>query len=273
MQKVEPKNIKVLVTGASKGIGLAICSYLKEKGYDVIGTSRNPEKAVSENPEICFPLYSLDLFEKASITELVKVVIEKHDKINVLVNNAGNAIVGPLENMSVEDLKKQFEVNFFAAHRLITDFIPILREQSLARIINVGSFGGRVALPFQVPYSASKAALAIYTDGLGMEMKDSNIRVSLIEPGDVRTKFHEGRVFTPGYYEDTRAQKAVEKMHQDEEKGFDPTKVAKQVERIIKAKNPKPRYLVDWKISVLAMLLRVLPAKLSNEIVARTYGL
>ncbi len=273
MPKLDPQNITVVITGASKGIGFAIASHLEAKGYQVIGTSRNPARAKMENPEIQFPLLELNLSDNESILRFVEEIIETYGKINVLVNNAGNAVVGPLESMSADDLKKQFEVNFFGAHQLVGGFLPILKKQSPARIINIGSFGGRVALPFQVPYSASKAALAIYSDGLGMELKNSGIRVSLIEPGDVKTKFHEGRIFTQGYYKDPRAQRAVEIMKKDEERGFDPIKIAKRVEKIIEAKNPKPRYIVDWKVSFLGLLLRLLPTKWSNKIVAKTYGL
>ncbi len=273
MPRYDPKDVRVLVTGASKGIGFSIAKYLEAKNYFVIGTSRSPDKAIKENPGIKFPLHALDLADENSISNFASEVGETYHEINVLINNAGNAVVGPLESMATEDLRKQFEVNFFGTHQLIVSLLPILRTQDLAKIINIGSFGGRVALPFQVPYSASKAALAIYSDGLGMELKDSGIQVSLIEPGDVKTRFHEGRHFTQGYYLDPRAQKAVEIMRRDEENGFNPIKIAKRVEKIIKSRNPKPRYVVDWKYGTLARLLRILPTKLTNKIVAKMYGL
>lgn len=245
----------VLLIGASGGIGTITAELLLSKGYIVYGTSRSLENA-SKTP---YKPIQLDVNDETSVKECIKKLLSKEKRIDILINNAGYALCGALKDLSIDLLRDNFETNFFGVHRMVREVVPIMIKQNKGKIINVGSFAGRLGIPFQGPYSASKAALALYTDVLKIELLRDNIKVSLIEPGDTRTDMNSLRKFAKDYENDLDAQRAVQIMHKAEQKGTDPKKVAKIILRAIKSKRPKPRYTTGADTVLFSFLMRLFP--------------
>lgn len=261
----------IIITGASSGIGKTTLEYLRAKGHTVYGTSRRgtPIADVSTDE---FPLFQLDITNEQSVQQFIKGVVDREQRIDVLVNNAGFAVCGSLKDTSVEQLHAQFETNLYGVHRMVQAVLPSMLAVHSGTIITLGSFGGRLAVPYQSLYSASKAAVSMYSDALRMELWKDGIKISLIEPGDTSTEFHAGRVYVDAYSDDAAAVEAVEIMHKSEQKGANPLKVTKVVEKIIKAKRPKPRYLVGTDAKLFGFLLRIVSEKFKERLIMMTYN-
>ncbi len=185
----------VLITGASSGIGRTTAIHLDAHHYRVFAGVRN----IADGEHLraaCSPWLTpvvMDITKPDEITRAVQYVqehLEQKSGLNGLVNNAGAGVGGPLEFLSIEDLRTQFEINVFGHIAVTQAFLPLLR-QSRGRVINVGSMAGRVALPFSGPYASSKAALAALTDALRRELSWWNIPVVLMEIGSVKTPIWE----------------------------------------------------------------------------------
>ena len=256
MSPKKEKGKVILITGATGGIGSVTADLLHEKGYKVYGTTRNLNSA----PKTSFELVELDVTKDDSVNSCIEYVLSKEEKIDVLVNNAGYSLCGSVTYLTTEDLQTQFETNFFGVHRMISSILPKMLEKGEGRIINIGTLGGRAGMPYQAPYSSTKAALAIYTDTIRMELQKDGIKVSLVEPGDIKTDFQSGRTFAKGYEEDLIAQQLIKLYHENEMKGTPAKKVAKKIHKVIKRKNPKPRYTVGLlQTFLVAFLFRLLP--------------
>ena len=248
-------NKVVLITGATGGIGKVTADFLHNKGYKVYGTTRN----LSNAPKTSFELVQLDVTEDTSVKECVSEIISKEGRIDFLINNAAYSICGALKDITTEELQEQFDTNFFGIHRMVREIVPIMIKQNEGRIINIGTFGGRIGLPFQGAYSSTKAALAVYTGALKIELLRDNIKVALIEPDDTKTDFNAGRKFAKGYDQDSDAQRAVEIMYKSEQSGMSPEKVAKTVLKAMKSRKPKPRYTKGPEALFFGLLLRIVP--------------
>ncbi len=261
----------VIVTGASKGIGLSTANYLHDKGFTVIGTSRTPDKYNTN-----FKLLPLDVTDEESIDNLINTVHENYGPIDVIINNAGFGIVGSVETSTIDDYKKQMETNFYGAVRINQRLIPEFKKRGSGLIINVGSFGGRISLPYQSHYSASKAALAMYSDALRVEMMRFNVQVCLVEPGDTKTSFDTGRVnasnFDPD--KDEVAKRTLTIYRNDEHNGTNPDKLGKLMYKIIKKSQKsrvKPRYLTDSFVKLMNYALRLFPYSLQERVFMMIY--
>ncbi|MEM9906247.1 MAG: SDR family oxidoreductase, partial [Cyanobacteria bacterium P01_D01_bin.44] len=179
----------VLITGASSGIGEATAKYFLQKGWNVSATMRSPvhsgDWAKVENV-IC---PRLDVTSPETIEIAVRETVEYFGQINVLVNNAGYALMGPLEGVTPEQLEHQFQTNVFGLVSTIQTVLPIFRQQRSGNIINVASIGGRLAFPLASSYHATKWAVEGLSEALRYELRRFNIQVKIIEPGGVRTNF------------------------------------------------------------------------------------
>jgi short-subunit dehydrogenase len=256
MSSKKGKDTVILITGATGGIGSVTAELLYSKGYKVYGTTRNLNSA----PKTIFELVELDVTKDDSVSTCINHIISKEGKIDILINNAGYSLCGSVTYLSTQDFQTQFETNFFGVHRMVSSVLPGMQERGEGKIINLGTLGGRAGMPYQAPYSSTKAALAIYTDTIRMELKKDGIKVSLVEPGDIKTDFQSGRTFAKGYENDKIAQQLVNLYHENEMKGIPPKKVAKKIHKIIKKKNPKPRYPVGFlQTFLVAFLFRLLP--------------
>ncbi|MFC4438700.1 MULTISPECIES: SDR family oxidoreductase [Natrialbaceae] len=178
----------VLITGCSSGIGHATARAFLEKDWQVIATARNADDIADLAEAGCTTL-ELDVTDPDQVAEVVERTVEIGGAIDCLVNNAGYAQMGPLEDVSTVDLHRQFDVNVYGPHRLARAALPHMRAQGEGRIINVSSVAGRVSFPGSGAYSGSKHALEAMSDSLRAEIEEFGIDVVLIEPGPVETEF------------------------------------------------------------------------------------
>ena len=174
----------ILVTGASSGFGLLVASELHKRGYNVIGTSRNPEKNQSQLP---FKMLALDITDDNSIQSFSKKLFNEIETLDVLINNAGFYLSGLAEETSIAQGKQQLETNFWGTVKLTNELLPYFRKQRFGKIITIGSIMGLISLPGGAYYAASKHALEGYFRALRFELNEFNIRVSMVEPVGFKT--------------------------------------------------------------------------------------
>lgn len=244
----------ILITGASTGIGLASAEALTARGYTVFGTSRHPDQYPARN----FPLLPLDVREDESVKTCVDEVMTRAGRIDVLINNAGFSLSGAVEEASIDEAKQLFETNFFGVLRMVKAVLPIMRRQRSGHIINMSSLGGMVGVPYIGLYSASKHALEGYSESLRFEVKQFNIRVSLVEPGDARTAIAD---LTPAPaqpiadYDGVREQ--VNAIHSaNVAGGTAPEVIAQAIVRLIEKPRPRLRYPITKGMEVFFPLAR-----------------
>ncbi|MFX0556866.1 SDR family oxidoreductase [Maribacter sp. CXY002] len=254
------KSKTVLITGGSSGIGKAIGIYLTTKGYNVYGTTRNIAKYPNFND---FKLVQMDVRNAQSIKDCIDEVLTNEVRLDVVINNAGVGITGPLEETPSEEIVNAFDTNFSGPLNVIKAVLPIMRKQQKGLIINITSIAGYMGLPYRGIYSATKGALEIITESLRMETKSFGINITCLAPGDFATNIASGRYHAPviknspyeKVYGDTL--KAIDK---DVDNGGNPIQVAKKVHGIIEAKNPKIHYKVGTFFQKFSIILkRVLP--------------
>lgn len=262
----------VFITGASSGIGKSIATYLHDKKYKVYGTSRNPQ-----NIKVPFSMVALDVTDAVTIKKAIALVVEKEGKIDVLINNAGKGITGAIEDTPTDEMRSNFETNFFGAIEVIKAVLPVMRSQKSGLIINTTSIAGYMGLPFRGIYSASKGALELVTEALSMEVKQFGIKVVNAAPGDFATNIAAGRYHTPVFeksaYKTTYAENlALMDNHVDS--GKNPIFMAKAIERIIEAKNPKIHYKIGGFMEKFSVVLkRILPDKVYEKLLMNHYKL
>lgn len=177
-----------IITGASSGMGKSTAFNLHQKGYKVYGMARRIEK-MSDLKEMGMEVVSLDLTKDESIVAAVKTVLEREGRIDVLVNNAGYGSYGSVEEVPIEEAKRQFEVNIFGLARITQLVLPTMRKQKSGRIVNISSMGGKMYTPFGAWYHATKYALEGWSDCLRIEVKQFGIDVAIVEPGGIQTEW------------------------------------------------------------------------------------
>ncbi|QQL49376.1 SDR family oxidoreductase [Mucilaginibacter ginkgonis] len=264
----------ILVTGASSGLGLATANALAEKGHTVYGTSRNIEKIKA----VSFKPIALDVTDDASVNDAITQIIKAEGRIDVLVNNAGNGITGPLYAMPVDFAKKQFEVNFFGVVRVCSAVLPHMIEQAKGLVINIGSLAGLFGLPYQGLYSASKFAIEGYSESLRMELQNTGVKVSVLNPGDFKTDFTGNREKVPFTLKNEKLEgefnAAVAAMEKDESIGADPKKLAAQIVKIVDKSSPAHSYLVGAiGQTIVPTLKKVLPGGIFVKLMNDHYGI
>ncbi len=185
---------KVLVTGFSSGIGLATCHVLSRNNFMTYGTVRNLSKAkkiqdLMNRENLSLKILRLDVNDNQSIKLAIKKILNDTGRIDVLINNAGYGMFGPIEEITIQEIKKQFETNFFGTIRLIKAIVPIMRKQGNGTIVNISSMVGRFAVPLNSAYVSSKFAVEGLSESISFELKEFGIRVIVIEPGVVKSDF------------------------------------------------------------------------------------
>lgn len=263
----------VFITGASSGIGKAIGEHLTAKGYKVFGTSRNPER-ISGLP---FTLVKMDVNDVDSIESAIDEVISKAQKIDVLINNAGVGITGPIEETPEEEMKKAFDTNLFGPINVIKAVLPYMRNQGEGRILNITSIAGYMGLPYRGIYSATKAAFEITMEAMRMEILQFGIKMSNVAPGDFATNIASGRYHSPvikgSPYEQVYG-KTLQLMNEHVDSGEDPMKMAKAVYKIINTANPKIHYKIGSPLQKFSIVLkRILPDKTYENMLLKHYKL
>lgn len=179
----------VLVTGASSGIGEAVVRRFARDGWIVAATMREPARSPFADPLGGIETFRIDVTDEASIADGVRAVGERFGRIDVLVNNAGYALMGPVEAIGADDLRLQLETNLVGLAAVTRHVLPWMRLQRTGTVVNVSSIGGRMAFPFAAAYHATKFAVEGLSEAMRFELKQFGIRVRLVEPGGIRTNF------------------------------------------------------------------------------------
>ncbi len=258
-----------LVTGASSGFGQATASRLAGQGFRVFGTSRTPVK----NDAGSYELLSLDVRSDLSVQECIETVLQRAGRIDLLVNNAGYALGGALEENTISDAQAQFDTNVFGALRLVNAVLPIMRRQGGGQIISVSSLLGVVALPYLSLYSSSKFALEGLMEGLRSEVRPFNIGVSLVEPAFFKTNFAVQSPALPLADYAPLRELIMQYVSKAVEQGPDPEQVARTILRIVTTPRPRLRYRVGPRSNLLVGLRQLLPATLFEGVYRRIFHL
>jgi len=252
----------ILITGISSGFGKETARLLSEAGHIVYGTIR---KGNCTNDKV--HILKMDLTDDGSIKNIVDEVIQKEGRIDVLINNAGMHTGGPIETSPVENNKLQMDTNFMGMVHLTSEVLPHMRKHGGGLIINFSSIGGLMGLPFQAFYSASKFAIEGFSEALRMEVRQFNIKVILINPGDFHTSNSANRrnFLAPTGPDDPyqgQYEKTLSVIEKDEANGRDPALLARKLVRIVECKNPRERYVIASPEQKFAVFLKyVLPGK------------
>ncbi len=263
----------VLITGASSGIGKSIGTFLHNKGFVVYGTSRNPERVTDS----IFPLLLLDVRNTESINATVQKIIQLSGRLDVVINNAGVGITGPIEEIPSQEIKNNFETNFFGPIEVIKAVLPQMRSQKSGLIINITSIAGYMGLPYRGIYSASKGALELITESLSMELKPFGINITNVAPGDFATNIASGRFHAPvikdSAYEVSYGA-TLKMMDEQVNSGNNPIEMAQAILNIIQTENPKIHYKVGSFIQKFSIVLkRILPDKVYEKMLMNHYKL
>ncbi len=263
----------VLVTGASSGIGRAIAQYLVKKNFIVYGTSRSPKQEEEEG----VVMLRMDVRDENTIKEVFEHILSKESRIDVVVNNAGVGITGPLEEIPMEEIQNNFDTNLFGPIRVMKNVLPLMREQKSGLIINVTSIAGYMGLPFRSVYSSSKGALELITEALRMEVKQFGIQITNVAPGDFATDIASRRYHTlafehSAYYKVYKKQ--LDTMDDHVSSGLSTNVMAEAVYRIIQTQNPKIHYKIGAFMQKFSIVLkRILPDKVYEKLLMNHYKL
>ena len=243
----------VLVTGCSSGIGLATCHVLSRNNFMTYGTVRNLSKAkkiqdLINGENLSLKILRLDVNDNQSIKIAVKKILTDTGRIDVLINNAGYGMFGPVEEITTQEVKKQFETNFFGTIRLIKAIVPIMRKQGNGTIVNISSMVGRFGVPLNSAYVSSKFAVEGLSESISFELEEFGIRVIVIEPGVVKSDFFHN-VKVKGMNLESPYHKLMERrvnfldkaMKNSLTSSYD---VADTILKALNSKDPKFRYVI-----------------------------
>ena len=266
----------LLITGCSSGIGRCLADGLKQRGYRVFATARKPGDVASLK-QAGFEAYPLDLASSDSIRQTVAEILEQADGcIYGLINNGAYGQPGAVEDLSRELLKTQFETNLFGTHELTNLVLPTMRSVGEGRIIQISSILGFAAMAFRGAYNASKFALEGLSDTLRLELRGTNIHVSLIEPGPIRSRFRENALeaFRANIDIDNSVHNKLYKSvlrRLEGQKGrmpftLGPEAVLERAVHALESSRPRPRYYVTKPTYVFAWCKRMLPIRWLDSI-------
>lgn len=262
----------ILITGISSGFGRHTAAMLAAEGHTVYGTVRR-ESDISPGVNVL----RMDLTDGNSVREAVETVVNREERIDVLINNAGMHTGGPAETLPDDYLRLQMETNFLGTVRITREVLPVMRKQGGGTIINLSSIGGLMGLPFQSYYSAAKFALEGFSEALRLEVRQFNIRIVLINPGDFHTNntLNRRNFLAPtGDSDPYRKQFIITHniIEKDETGGMNPEKLAIRIAGIVNSRKPRLRYVIaspDQRLSVL--LKRILPERWFMKIICSYY--
>lgn len=262
----------VLVTGGSSGIGRAIAAFLASRDYIVYGTSRSEQ---SEETDGRFKLIQMDVTDADSVHRALELITEAHGRLDVLINNAGLGMAGPIESTSDQEARTIFDTNVFGVLNTCRAAVPLLR-QSQGKIINITSIGGVFGLPYRGIYCASKFAVEGISEVLSIELNPLGVKVAIVQPGDFKTNINANRLnaahIDKTVYPEFDA--VLEQIHSEVKHAQDPELIGRTIERIIRSSNPKLRYRVATPTQRLSVFLnRMLSGRMFERIITRHYGI
>lgn len=264
----------VLITGCSSGIGLNATQYLSERGFHVIASVRKTDD-ISILKSRGIECIQLDLADSDSIESAVDYINQYHPSLYGLVNNGAYGQAGAVEDLSRSALREQFETNLFGTHELTQKLMPIFHQHGVGRIVQISSVLGVIALPFRGAYNASKFALEGLSDTQRLELHDTNIKISLVEPGAIETRFRanaklyfEKHIDTQNSRFKAQYQKVTERLERQENARFTESaeRVSKDIHHALTAAKPKIRYRITIPTIIGSKLKRLLPDRMMDKI-------
>jgi len=241
-----------VVTGSASGIGYETALILARNGFRTFATVRNLEKAktlseVAKKEQLQLKILKLDVTDEKSVNDAIKNIKSDAGRIDILVNNAGYGLGGALEDISMTELRAQFETNVFGLIRVTQAVLPTMREQKSGIIVNISSIGGKMALPYFSPYISTKFAVEGLSESIAYDLEPFGIKVVLIEPGAIKTNFDSGMVMPAKSLDSSspyfkNMQQVLGLMNSMLQNGSLPDKVAKVVLEAVTSQNPNLRY-------------------------------
>ena len=267
----------VLITGCSTGIGLETAKQLNEKGFHVIASVRNADD-IKQFKSLSIECIQLDLNDEDSIDNAVHHIQENHPNLYGLVNNGAYGQPGAVEDLTRTALQEQFETNVFGTHSLTQKLIPLFRKNNNGRIIQISSILGFVGLPMRGAYNASKFALEGLSDTLRVELLDTNIKVSIVQPGPIESDFRPNAYKAFAKHIDAKNsvyskpyEQVYDRLHRKENARFTlpASAVADCVEHALTSLKPKIRYRVTIPTKVMAVLKRIAPNRWLDKFIAK----
>lgn len=270
--KNETDKMVALITGASSGIGKDFSLRLLDEGYIVYGAARRVERMI-DIEEAGGHSIQLDITDDASIVSVVKQIIEEQGRIDVLINNAGYGSYGAIEDVPIEEAKRQFEVNIFGLARLTQLVLPHMRKNNFGKIINISSVGGKIHTPLGGWYHATKHALEGLSDCLRFETNQFGIDVVVIEPGGIETEWGGialdaamKRSGTTAYSDIAKGFKKLNETYSDQ---APPKVISDLVVKALKAKKPKTRYSAGTMAKPMLFMRKVLSDRMFDKLFYR----
>ena len=247
-----------LVTGSSSGIGFETALHLARNGYKTYASMRNLEKSknitqVAKEEKLPIEVVQLDVNDDISVKQAIdKIVAAEDRRIDVLVNNAGYGLLGALEDLSIEEIKAQFETNFFGVIRVTQQVLPVMRKQKSGTIVNISSVGGRMGIPSLSAYHSTKFALEGLSESICYELEPFGIRVVVIEPGFIRTNIMNSSMIakkaqdprSPYFSLTQQLERSFKSAMENTSASSPPEEVAKVVLQAVTSESPKLRYTV-----------------------------
>ena len=267
----------VLITGCSSGIGLCLAHGLRSAGYFIFATARK-EEDVTKLKKLGFDAFLLDLASSSSIKTAIYEIYQKTDNLYALINNGAYGQAGALEDISREALEKQFQANVFGWHELTNLVLPSMKARNMGRVVYISSVLGFVAMPFRGPYVASKFAIEGLVDTLRLELKKTKIKLSLVQPGPIESKFRQNAFLAfeenidlsnSDYKREYKTM--IERLNSDKNAKFTlaPESVLRCVLHALESKVPKNHYRVTFPTKLFAFLCRILPSSWMDNILSR----
>ena len=262
--------LRILITGASSGIGWTLATYFHQAGHHVIGVSRSLPKTPYHFSYVC-----ADLGDVTHLHLAAQEVENNTDAIDVLINCAGIGVSGPIEETPINEIDRIFRVNVLGLVEWTRLMLPLLRKGDTPKIINIGSVAGTLVIPFQAFYSMTKASVSVFSEALRLELKPEHIGVVSVLPGDTKTAFTQNRI-KPEIPKDShyaeRYRRSIAKMERDEISGKDPMTIVWVVKRLLKRRHLPISVTVGFEYKLFVFLKRLLPSRLVHWILFKMYG-
>jgi NAD(P)-dependent dehydrogenase (short-subunit alcohol dehydrogenase family) len=268
-----------LVTGSSSGIGFETALLLARNGFKTYASMRDLKKSkditqIANKEKLPLQVVQLDVIDHKSIREAIDKVVEENKRIDVLVNNAGYGLLGALEDLSIEEIKVQFETNFFGVVRVTQQVLPVMRKQNTGIIVNVSSVGGRIGIPGLSAYHSTKFALEGLSESISYELEPFGIRVVIIEPGVIRTNIINSSIIakkaldpkSPYFSLMKKLENNFKSMMENATASSPPEEVAKIVLQAVTSESPQLRYAVGNDAITLLQAKRMSDAEFGDLI-------
>jgi NAD(P)-dependent dehydrogenase (short-subunit alcohol dehydrogenase family) len=277
----------VLITGGTEGLGRATALLLANEGYRVFAGGRNAHRRAALDTEAQdrkLPLTTLemDVTDDASVSSAVSEIEQQAGPVEVLINNAGIAIAAPMEEISLDDLHKIFETNYFGLMRVSQRVLPAMRERRRGRIINMSSVAGKISTPMFGPYSSTKHAVEAASDAMRLELMPFGIYVAIIEPGYIPSNMQNAATELSSSYVERAEKSPYRFIYEGFRKSwgrvtaspkYTPDDCARVILRAIQDTPPRPRYPVTSRAYFVKWMKRLLSDRAIDRLIAKDYGI